>query len=94
MDINTIAEKHHAWVEKMGWHKSTILERLALICSEVGEAVNECRGEMPTEAFGEELADIVLRVADLAYSQGIDLSEKITHKMVKNEIRGSRGRII
>jgi len=93
-DINFIARQHHAWVELMGWHKSgTVLERLALVASEVGEAVNECRGEKPTPAFGSELADIILRVLDLAECHGIDMAEEIGAKMVLNEHRGNRGRL-
>jgi len=92
MNINDIAEKNFLWVEKMGWHNKTPLEALALIASEVGEAINECRNEHPSDAFGEELADIILRVLDLAHWQGIDIDKEINQKMLKNEIRGNRGR--
>lgn len=89
-----MAKRNYDWVEKMGWHNNkSVLEALALISSEVGEAVNECRGEKPTEAFGEELADIVLRVMDLAHWQGVDLEKELLAKIEKNEQRGSRGRI-
>jgi NTP pyrophosphatase (non-canonical NTP hydrolase) len=94
MNINEIAEKQFDWVERMGWHNKTPLEALALIASEVGEAVNECRGEKPTKEFGTELADIILRVADLAHWQGIDLAAAIAAKMEVNESRGTRGRRI
>lgn len=80
------------WVERMNWHNKTVLEALALIASEVGEAVNECRGDEPTKELGEELADICLRVFDLAEWQGIDLQQEIFDKMAKNELRGTRGR--
>lgn len=92
MDINEIARRQYDWVERMGWHNKTVLEALALIGSEVGEAVNECRGKEPSNNFGTELADIILRVADLAEWQGIDLSETIAKKMAINEERGTRGR--
>lgn len=92
MNINEIAEKNYLWVEKMGWHNKTTLEALALVASEVGEAINECRHEKPTDAFGEELADIVLRVLDIAHWQGIDIEKEINIKMIKNEQRGTRGR--
>jgi NTP pyrophosphatase (non-canonical NTP hydrolase) len=74
MDLNTIAAKHFEWVDKMGWHNKTVLEALALIASEIGEAADECITNIPTKAFGEELADIVLRTADLAHWQKIDLN--------------------
>ena len=92
MQINEISAKQFEWVESMGWHNKTVLESLALIASEVGEAVNECRNGTPSENFGTELADIILRVADLAHCEGIDLDAKITEKMAINEIRGTRGR--
>jgi NTP pyrophosphatase (non-canonical NTP hydrolase) len=92
MNINDIAARQYEWVERMGWHNKTVLEALALIASEVGEAVNECRADKPTPEFGSELADIILRVADLAYEQGIDLSSAIESKMTLNEQRGTRGR--
>jgi NTP pyrophosphatase (non-canonical NTP hydrolase) len=92
MGINEIARSQHDWVERMGWHNKTVLEALALIGSEVGEAVNECRGDTPTEAFGSELADIVLRVADLAETEGVNLAEEIRAKMAINEKRGTTGR--
>jgi len=93
MKINEIAKKNYEWVDKMGWHNKTPLEALALVASEVGEAINECRNESPTDEFGEELADIVLRVVDLAYWQGIDIEKEILLKMKKNDQRGSRGRL-
>lgn len=92
--LKEIAEKQFDWVERMGWHNGTVLEKLALIASEVGEAVNECRGEKPTPAFGEELADIILRTVDLALEQGVDIELEVVRKMAKNERRGTRGRRI
>ncbi len=92
-DITEIANKHFAWLEEMGWTKATPLESLALIASEVGEAVNECRGIAPTEELGSELADIVLRVFGMAKQNGIDIEAEITKKMKVNAKRGSRGRV-
>ena len=94
MKINDLAARQYEWVERMGWHNKTVLEALALIASEVGEAVNECRGAAPTPEFGSELVDIILRVVDLAQWQGIDLEAAITTKMAINEERGTRGRLI
>ncbi|WP_286262773.1 MazG nucleotide pyrophosphohydrolase domain-containing protein [Thalassotalea atypica] len=90
--VNEIAEKNYQWVEEMGWHNKTVLEALALVASEVGEAINECRHEQPTAEFGEELADVILRVLDIAHWQGIDMEKEILLKMAKNKQRGSRGR--
>lgn len=82
MDWNGIAQKHYDWVERMGWHNKTVLESLALIASEVGEAADECFGDKPSEAFGEELADIVVRTADLAHWQGIDLAKVVNSAVI------------
>jgi len=78
----------------MGWHKDKRpLEYLALIASEVGEAVNECRGPTPSARLGEELADIVLRVIDMATELDIDLEAQLLKKMLINAARGTRGRV-
>lgn len=90
--LKQLADKQFDWVERMGWHNKTVLEALALIASEVGEAVNECRHEKPSENFGEELADIILRTIDLAKCQNIDIEKEVEDKMKKNEINGTRGR--
>lgn len=89
LNISELAEKHHAWIESMGWHNKSVLENLALVASEVGEAINECRGAEPTEKFKVELADIVLRVMDLAHGQGIDLNDEILKKMAINLEKGN-----
>jgi len=92
MNINKLAEKQWAWVERMGWHNKTPLECLGLVCSEAGEAMNECRGDVPTPEFGTELADIILRTIDLAHDFKIDIEKEILNKMAVNEKRGTRGR--
>lgn len=94
MKINDIAKKQWDWVERMGWHNKSVLEALALVASEVGEAVNECRGPKPSEHLGEELADIILRTLDLAKTLDIDIENEISKKMAINEQRGTKGRVI
>jgi NTP pyrophosphatase (non-canonical NTP hydrolase) len=90
--VSKLCQRQFDWVERMGWHNKTVLEALALIASEVGEAVNECRGDQPTENFKTELADICLRTFDLAQSHSIDLMGAILAKMDLNELNGTRGR--
>lgn len=77
IDWNDIARKTYDWVERVGWHNKSVLEALALITSEIGEAANECMSGRPTGFFGEELADIVLRTADLAAEHGVDLTAAV-----------------
>jgi NTP pyrophosphatase (non-canonical NTP hydrolase) len=116
--VTQLCQRQFDWVERMGWHNKSVLEALALIASEVGEAsdeldpndpmqtkiagitrtiakaVNCCRHTEPTENFKVELADICLRIFDLAHSQNIDLLAEILAKMKSNDSRGTRGRRI
>ena len=75
--IAMLQKKHSEWVTRMGWTDATVLESLALVVSEVGEAINECRGAQPTDNFKIELADICLRVFALAENQNIDIQKMI-----------------
>lgn len=84
MDIKKVAEKHSNWVDQQDWEETTTLEKLALIGSEVGEAVNECRGETWTDEFPMEVADIVLRVFHLCEKEDIDIEDAIQRKMSQN----------
>ena len=66
---------------------NAIAARLALIHSEVSEALEALRVE-DMDNFAEELADVVIRVADLAGGLEIDLGDEIVKKMEKNKVRG------
>lgn len=60
--------------------------KLALIHSEVSEALEADR-KGDYDNFCEELADVCIRVFDLAGSMGIDLQEAINAKMDRNKER-------
>ena len=77
MNLNNLAQKHFNWVEEMNWHNKTVLEALGLIASEIGEAAYEYLDDVPTDHFGEELADIMLRTLDLACWQKVNLNKEI-----------------
>jgi NTP pyrophosphatase (non-canonical NTP hydrolase) len=85
IDLNDIAHRQWEWCESLGWHNKTTLECLALIASEVGEAINEARVEPPTDHFAEELADIILRTVDLAETHKINIQQAVLNKLNKNE---------
>lgn len=75
MTWTKLAKTHYDWIEQMGWHNSSVLEALALIASEVGEAIDESFEDELKEEFAFELADIVLRTADLATRLGRDFNQ-------------------
>lgn len=58
--------------------------RLALAHTEVDEADDAARDN---GLLGEELADIFIRIGDLAHDRGIDLDAVVTAKMAKNRQR-------
>ena len=62
-----------------------IIKRLALIHSEVSEALEGLRNNKNN--LSEELADVVIRALDLAEFCNIDLSEAINDKMKINNKR-------
>ena len=64
-----------------------ILAQLAKIGSEVGEAVSVIQHGENNHKLGEELADVIIRVLDLAGFLKIDIGEEIIAKMLKNKDR-------
>lgn len=81
------------WAEGDPWNNTDphfINTKLVLIISEVVEAMEEHRAPDRSErygAFADELADIVIRTADLAGHLGIDLEERVRDKMDVNDER-------
>lgn len=89
--------------ERHGFHEglenSNIPTKLMLIVAEAAEALEEFRSNHPSaryynpekpdkpEGIGPELADIVIRVGDLAEMLGFDLEDEVAVKMKYNESR-------
>ena len=92
MQINELVEEAHKLSTEKGWHQveRSVPELLCLIHSEVSEALEEYRnGSKPNEVYyinGKpegipiELADAVIRIADLCGLHKIDLEEAIKIK--------------
>lgn len=97
MDINELVEKAHETAVKHGfWDRPPeIGTSIALIHSELSEALEEVRAAKPRlyyngnkpEGVSIELADAVIRVADLCGYLGIDLNEAVEIKMEYNKSR-------
>ena len=70
-------------------NKSDIPCRLALIHSEVSEALEAYRkGDRAN--FEEEMADTLIRILDLTHGLGVDIAEAVLSKLERNAQRGFR----
>ena len=78
-----IARDKGFWDEAKG---KTVLDKAlkaALIISEVSEYIEALRSGTPEEQ-AEELADVALRLFDLAEATGVDLNREMQKKCLKN----------
>jgi NTP pyrophosphatase (non-canonical NTP hydrolase) len=101
MTITDLVAESHDRAKRKGFYDPvpSIEQRLCLIHSEVSEALEAYRdGELVTtiadsgkpSGFPSELADIVIRVCDLAGHLGIDLESEIRAKGAFNETRPAK----
>jgi NTP pyrophosphatase (non-canonical NTP hydrolase) len=93
MDIRTLEEAMHKFVDDMGWYdedspKPQTLKNLAIsLVLEAGEVLEHFQWDEELEdkeAFSEELADVLLYLLQIASLSKIDLSEAVMKKLDKN----------
>lgn len=85
MEFQSLAIEIHENAKNHGWwdNERSIPELLCLIHSEVSEALEAYRNA-DNDNFKEELADIIIRVFDLAIAQNINIQEEVIKKHTKN----------
>lgn len=93
MNLEYVQEQAWETAERKGFHAARAADEvlatataLAMVHSEVSEAI-EAHREDDMDGFAEELADIVIRVADLAESTDVDLSREVELKLLRNKHR-------
>jgi NTP pyrophosphatase (non-canonical NTP hydrolase) len=91
MKINDLVIESHDRARRKGFYEvePSIPERLCLIHSEVSEALeaSQLNANGKPEGLPSELADIIIRVADMAGWMGIDLEHELRMKGDYNETR-------
>lgn len=69
-----------------GWQRDLMLGKLMLVVTEVSEMAEAVRN-FDLGNFTEALADTMIRLLDIASTQGIDICEAVYQKMLRNEKR-------
>ena len=88
MTITELVKDIHETAKSKGWWEDIlpIPTLLCLVHSEVSEALEAYRREDMSN-FEEELADIVIRIFDMAGGLGIDIEKAIINKVEANKLR-------
>jgi NTP pyrophosphatase (non-canonical NTP hydrolase) len=94
-NLNNLRDEAHATAKSKGWHEagndwSRLPELLVMVHSEVSEVVEAYRKDQGNGIIASELADIIIRVLDIAGLYDIDLGWYVRTKMEHNKTRPYR----
>jgi NTP pyrophosphatase (non-canonical NTP hydrolase) len=92
LTINELIKECHSTARAKGWwdNERNEGELIALMHSELSEALEAMRNHLGEEAIAEELVDCCIRIFDYCGARNIDLEKAFVKKMSYNKTRPFR----